>query len=217
MAIKILVAGQKEVFWRGLVEILNERPDFFELVAVCSEASEAIEKSVELNPDIVMLDEWLVDVSMDIVRTLRERLPKMRIILVISPRKESDISQILTTEANAYVDKDVGEDLLGRIISYVYQGNAHVSPRIARKLLKIARQPYEVMAGTQSGGDIHLSIRETDILKLVAKGEGNKEIATELCITVNTVKGHLSSIIHKMHVGNRVQAINLARKKGILV
>jgi len=171
-----------------------------------------MEKSIELNPDIILLDEGI----MEIAQSIREQLPKTHIIFITTPRQESDISQILKAEANAYIDKDITIEALTSVISRVYMGHAHVSPRIARKLLKETIYPHEVMKWERHEGDIGLSKREIEVLTLVAKGESNKEIASKLYISENTVKRHLSSIMGKMHVHNRLQAATLAKEKGIL-
>ena len=210
--IKVLLAEREEVFRRGLVNVLQETPNV-EIVAICTQGSETIEKSIELNPDIILLDEGMIEVS----HSIRERLPEKRIILITTPSKESDIRQILKAEANAYIDKDITITAITGVLSRVYQGDASVSPRIARKLLKEAVPFHEVMEGEHPKADINLSRREAEVLILVAKGERNKEIASRLCISENTVKGHLSSILAKMHVRNRLQAVSLAREKGIVL
>jgi DNA-binding NarL/FixJ family response regulator len=209
--IRLLLAERDEVFRRGLVDVLKEMPNV-EIVAICSQGFEAVGKSLELSPDIVLLDEDIIEIS----QSIREQLPKTHIILITTPRQESDISQLLKAEADSYIDKDIDIEALTLLIPRVYQGYAQVSPRIARKLLKASIYPHEAMERNRHEGDISLSRREIDVLTLVAKGESNKEIASKLSISENTVKGHLSNIMGKMHVRNRLQAATLAKEKGVL-
>jgi len=209
--IKLLIAERQEVFRQGLVDVLREMTDV-EIVAICSQGFETLEKSIELNPDIVVLDEGLIEIS----RRIKEQLPATRIVLITTPRQESNIPQILKAEANAYMDKDITIDAFTSVIYRVYMGHASVSPRIARKLLKETIYSHGAIEAEQREYDIGLSGREIEVLVLVAEGESNKEIASKLHISENTVKGHLSNIMGKMHVHNRLQAAKLAKEMGIL-
>jgi DNA-binding NarL/FixJ family response regulator len=216
--ISVILAGNREIWWEGLLGLLKERSPEYEVAAVCYDALETIEKANQFKPDILLLDEEIKGGDCgEIAQRINRLHIETNIIILIKPYKNIDLSSLLKANVKGYVDKDISYSGLASTILHVYRGDfAMLSQAIARLLMKQV-ETYRDTMFTHGERNIGLSKREREVLTMLAnKGTTNKEMAAALHITNNTVKAHLSSIMEKMQVRNRQQATIIAREIGIV-
>jgi len=212
---KVLLVDKREIFREGLARLLSEKPDI-EVLATCGCSSEAIEKAQIFHPDVVIIDTELEENGCaEATRCISEYLPSVKIIILTHSEEDSDLLSTFEAGAKGYVSKDLTIDDLIKTITLVLDGAVIISAPMAAKVLnefssmKVAQDKMPTNHGAK------LSKREHEVLRLVAKGISNKDIAKELFITENTVKVHLHNIMEKLKAHNRLQAVMLARGWGV--
>jgi len=214
--IKVLLADKRELFREGLAKILESEPNI-EVVSTCSSGVECIQRTSELNPDVILLDTEISECDcIEAIQCINKQSSAPRIIMLTHSLEDQDLFSSLKAGARAYISKDTKvEDLIGTI-TRVSVGEVIITAPMASKLLQEFVLLEESKDEKRQKYDVSLSEREAEVLALVAKGRSNREIAGALFITVNTVKVHLSKILEKLHVRNRLQAAALALEKGIV-
>lgn len=216
--IRIVLASNQELWWEGLLLLLRERAKDIEVLAICYDGIDTINKATQLQPDMVLLDEEIKGGDCgEVAQRINELHFEIKIIIVIKPYKDISLSTSFKARAKAYIDKDITYTELENCIHQVAKGGVVVISRlVAQKLLdQVASYGGTMRARVEY--DVGLSKREKEVLTLLTKkGITNKEIADFLQITENTVKAHLSSILEKMKVRNRQQAAIQARESGIV-
>jgi two-component system, NarL family, response regulator len=201
--VRILIADDHPVVREGLVALISRRSDM-QVVAEASNGQEAVEQFLRHRPDIALLDLRMpVMDGVEAITAIREKVPTARLIVLTAFDGDEDIDRGLRAGANAYLLKDAPRDGLLKCIREVHEGQTVIPPAIAAKLADRL---------TTSG----LTRRETQVLRLVADGMGNREIAAELSIGAGTVKTHVSSILAKLNAADRTQAATIALRRGIL-
>jgi NarL family two-component system response regulator LiaR len=203
---RILVADDHDLFRVGLAASLATYEDI-EVVAQASTGRMAVRLAAELRPDVVLMD--LRMPNFDGLQATSEILkndPSARVVALTVVAREADVAAAIMAGASGYVIKDAPIDDLVTAIRAAASGSAWLSPRAARAVLDRMRREH-VAAGppAETRGE-QLSPRELEVLELVARGLDNKEIAAELCISPRTAKNHVSSILSKLGVTNRIQA-----------
>jgi DNA-binding NarL/FixJ family response regulator len=216
MTIKILIVDDQSLFREGLKTLLAVQPDF-EVVGEASNGEEALRLSATLKPGVILMD--LRMPVLDGVRTterLREVMPDARVIMLTTFDDDDLVFDGLRAGATGYLLKDVSSEKLFEAIRAAAKGEYFLLPSITAKVIaEFSRLPRAVNH-RQSELAESLSPRELEILRLVATGVSNKEIADRLVISEGTVKNHLSSILSKLSVKDRLQAVIKARELGIL-
>jgi DNA-binding NarL/FixJ family response regulator len=216
MTIKILVVDDQSLFREGLKTLLAVQLDF-DVVGEASNGEEALRLAVTLRPGVILMD--LRMPVLDGVRAterLREVLPDARVIMLTTFDDDDLVFDGLRAGATGYLLKDVSSDKLFEAIRAAARGEYFLLPSITAKVIaEFSRLPRSV---NHRSGELAepLSPRELEILRLVATGVSNKEIADRLVISEGTVKNHLSSILSKLAVKDRLQAVIKARELGIL-
>lgn len=206
--IRIIVTDDHPVVRDGLVAILSTQPDFA-VVGDAASGQETLDLAREERPDIVLLD--LEMPEMDGVETLRQlqRLaPEARVIIFTAFDTDERILSAVRAGAQGYLLKGAPRNDIFRAIRVVYQGGSLLEPMIAQKLLRQVSQ--------ESPPDMVLTPRELDVLRLLARGLQNKEIAIELGITGRTTKFHVGSLLRKLGAGNRTEAVAVAAQRGLI-
>lgn len=206
MTTSILVADDHPIFRDGLVKSLEE-DGTFSVVGVASSASEAVELAASLMPDIALLDLSMPGGGLSaIAQIASQNLAKHVAMLTVSEDGE-DVSEALRLGAKAYILKGVSARELRGILSDVAKGETHVAPSLAAKMLTFMTKEQKPTSPLDD-----LTKREEDILRLVATGQSNKEVATALGLQEKTVKHYMTAILEKLHARNRVEAALIAQK-----
>ena len=205
--IRIVIADREEVFRAGLAKLLKRELNI-EVVSTCTLGLEAVENVHKYQPDVILIHGVLKDSSgIEVAQCISEGQSKTNIIVLTHSKAEDDLVSAIRAGAKAYLPKDVSIDNLIRTITLVAEGGVVVAPVMATKLLA----EFNILEEDKSAEKLasFLSQREREVLILVAQGFTNKEIATTLTVSDNTVKVHLRNIMEKLHAHTRQQAVNL--------
>jgi DNA-binding NarL/FixJ family response regulator len=222
-AIRILLCEDQMLMRQGLRTIL-ELETGFEVVGEAANGEEAIQRFDELRqqgygPDIILMDiQMPVKNGVQATAAITTAHPSARVIILTTFDYEDYVFEAIKAGAMGYLLKDVPADELASTIRKVHRGEPFIQPRVASKLLiEFGRKGRPLPASPQpTGSDEELSAREIDVLKLLAAGASNRDIADTLALAEGTVKNHVSNILSKLHAENRTQAANLAREKKII-
>ncbi|NOX61660.1 MAG: response regulator transcription factor [Chloroflexi bacterium] len=210
--IRVLIADDHHLFREGLQRILADAPGI-EVVGGVSSGEKALSAADELKPDVVLLDVNMPGLGgLEAARRLRARHPNLGIIMLTVSEQEEDLFEAIRAGARGYMLKNSTADELALGIRRVYAGEAMISPAMSVKLLE---QFAAMQAASQSPPQERLTARERDVLRLVARGLSNKEIAAELALSPHTVKAHLRHILDKLHLRSRAQAAAWAERHGL--
>jgi len=215
--IKVLVADDHALFRRGITSVLASQ----ENLAVVGEAAdglEAIEKAQAISPDVILMDLNMPRCNgLEATQALQAKMPEVNILVLTVSDNEADLFAAMKFGAKGYILKNTEPDELVQAIFHIAQGGVIISPLMAAKLLNEFREPgAEVAAKSPQQTEANLSPREDEVLRLVAQGATNREIAESLFISENTVKTHLRNIMDKLHLANRSQAAAYAVKRGLV-
>lgn len=200
--IRVLLVDDHSLFRRGIFAVLAGHGSF-DIVGEAVNGIEAIEKARELTPDVIVMDlEMPKCGGVEASLVLQSELPQINILVLTVSEKETDLFAAMKAGAKGYILKNTEPEELVQAVMHIARGGVIVSPSMAAKLLTEFKtsETYQVEA------DSDLSQREGEVLQLIAKGSSNKEIASALFISENTVKTHLRNIMSKLHVANRSQA-----------
>jgi DNA-binding NarL/FixJ family response regulator len=207
MAIRIVVTDDHAVVRQGLRMFLELDPEL-EVVGEAANGAEALTLAKELQPDVVLMDLLMpVMDGITAIARLREEAPDVEVIALTSVLEDASVVGAIRAGATGYLLKDTNADELRRAVKAAAAGQVQLSPEAATRLMREVRAPEKPEALTE---------RETDVLKALAKGQANKEIARELAIGEKTVKTHVSSILAKLGVQSRTQAVLHAMKVGLI-
>jgi len=212
--IRILIADDHTVLRSGLRLLLNAQPDF-EVVGEASTGEETVERAIALQPDVLLLDIAMPDINgLEAARRIRQQAPELRIIVLTMYDDEAYLRQFLEMGAAGYVLKKAADTELAAAIRAVHRGESFVYPSLMGRLIdSYLKQPSLPTTTEDNDG---LSPREVDVLRLVALGYTNQQIADELCIGVSTVETHRTRIMEKLGLRGRAQLVRYALAKGLL-
>ena len=211
MTIRILIADDQALVRTGFRKILESEPDL-EVVAEAGDGGEAVEAALLHRPDVVLMDIRMP--RLDGLEATRRLAGKTRILVLTTFDLNEYVYEALRGGASGFLLKDAPADQLVTAIRVVAAGNALLAPSITRRLIEeFARRPP---SNAQPAEFNALSPRELEVLQLVARGLSNAEIATELYVSDATVKTHVSRILRKLSLRDRVQAVVLAYESGLL-
>lgn len=210
--IRVLIAEDQTLMRQGLKTILDLE-DGFEVVGVACDGREAVDRALVLRPDIVLMDVQMPHVN-GVVATaqLSASLPSARVIILTTFDNDDYVFDGIKAGARGYLLKDTPADELLNTIRRVYAGESIIQPSVATRL--IAEFTRRNTPATQEYES--LSERERDVLRLLADGLSNKEIASQLVLAEGTVKNHVSTILDKLHAANRTQAARIGREQGLI-
>ena len=215
--VRVLVVDDHALFRRGIVAVVAGQENL-EVAGEAIDGLEAIAKAGEIVPDIILMDLNMPHCSgLEATQALQTKMPRVKIIVLTVSDNEADLFAAMKFGARGYILKNTEPEELVQAISHVVQGGVIISPTMATRLLTEFKDPAAGVVGktTRETGAV-LSRREKEVLKLVAQGATNREIANALFISENTVKTHLSNILEKLHLANRSQAAAYAVRRGLI-
>jgi DNA-binding NarL/FixJ family response regulator len=201
--IRILSVEDHPVFLEGLTTVIGSQPDML-LVGCATDATEAITQFRQHKPDITLMDLRLPGITgTDALISIRGEFPHARIIILTTSDGDGDIQRALRAGASAYMLKSVPKDELLSVIRSVHSGKRHVPPNVAVRLAEYL-------------GEIDLTSRELEVLRLIRDGHRNKQIADELAISETTVNFHIKNLVDKLQANDRTHAVTIALRRGLL-
>lgn len=201
--LRVLVADDHLVYRMGIRMLLSSEPGM-KVVGEASDGATAIDLYRKEQPDVMLLDLRMPQKGgIDVVQAVRTEFPNARILIVTSYQTEEEIFQVLRAGALGYILKDMGRDMLIEAIRSVKAGVRWISPTIQRQFTE--RSLREA-----------LTAREVEVMKLLARGLTNKDIARVFKISESTVKNHVNSLLAKLEVSDRTEAVTLCLARGVV-
>jgi NarL family two-component system response regulator LiaR len=208
--IRVLIADDHAIVRKGIRALLSVKPDI-EVVGEASDGAETVAQAQALRPDVILMDLVMPEKDgIEATRQIVEQQPGVRILVLTSFAADDKVFPAIKAGALGYLLKDSGPDDLVQAIHQVYRGEPALEPSIARKvLLELSQPPKEPLTPEPLTG------RELEVLRLVAQGRSNRQIAEQLVIAEMTVRTHVSNILSKLHLASRTQAALYALKEGL--
>jgi len=215
MSIRVLLADDQALFREGIRMLLSVQPDI-EVVGEARDGEEAIQLAAKLRPTVVLMDLQMPRLDgVEATRLLRDSLPDCRVIVLTTFEDDEYVFDGLRAGAVGYLLKDTSAEALVQAIRAAARGEAFIQPSVAAKVVaEFSRLADQVPRADPLAET--LSDRELQVLRLVAKGATNKEIASTLVIAEGTVKNHVTSILGKLGVRDRTQAALKAKEIGLI-
>jgi DNA-binding NarL/FixJ family response regulator len=210
--IAILISDDHTLFRRGIRKLLEDEADLV-VVGEAADGHEAVRLARELVPDVVLMDIQMPGIDgIEVTRVLRREMPHLGIVFVTMYEDDEFVFRGLQAGGRGYILKDADPDTMLRAIRAVANGESLLGPTIA---LKVMRQ-FSAMEPVHECVGEGLTPREVEVLKLIAQGLANKEIAQRLAISPKTVKNHINNILSKLHLYDRTQATLYAIRSGLV-
>lgn len=208
---RIVVIEDQTLLREGMIAMLETVPDM-KVIGSAANAADGLRLCGEQRPDVVLLDLGLPDLpGMDVLRRIKADYPDLRVIVVTVHDEEGYVTEALRAGADGYLLKTISQRELAEAVLSVLRGEPALHPAVAKKVLRgfVAISRGERLAGELSG-------REREVVRLLAEGMSNRQIADALKIGVETVKTHVSSIIEKLGATDRTHAVVLALRRGLV-
>ena len=214
--LRVLIVDDHALFRRGLQMVLRQEEDI-EVVGEAGDGHEAVDRAQELMPDVVLMDVRMPGQSgIKATEQIKDLLPHAKILMLTISDEEADLYDAIKAGASGYLLKEISIDEVADAVLSVSSGQSRISPSMASKLLtefaamsKRADERHQLPA-------VRLTEREMEVLKLVAQGMNNRDIAKELFIAENTVKNHIRNILEKLHLHSRMEAVVYAVREKLL-
>ena len=214
--IRVLVVDDHALFRRGLEIVLAEEPDI-RVIGEAGDGAEAVLKAADLLPDIILMDVRMPRRSgIEACTSIKEVVPSAKIIMLTISDDEADLYDAIKAGASGYLLKEISIDEVAAAIRSVAGGQSLISPSMASKLLTEFATMIKKGDERQQVPAPRLTDRELEVLKLVAKGLNNRDIAKELFISENTVKNHIRNILEKLQLHSRMEAVVYAVREKLL-
>jgi len=212
--IRVLVVDDQELFRRGLTMLLAVE-DGLEVVGEAGDGLEGVELAERAAPDVVLLDVRMPKKSgIEACTAIKETVPSAKIIMLTVSDEEADLYEAVKSGASGYLLKDSSIEEVAQAVRVVADGQSLISPSMAIKLIDEFKQMAKPERAT--GPALRLTERELDVLRLVAQGHSNKEIAARLFISENTVKNHVRNMLEKLQLHSRMEAVMYAVRENLL-
>jgi NarL family two-component system response regulator LiaR len=209
--IRILIVDDHAIVREGLRGLINIEPDM-ELVGEASSGDEGVEKALALRPDVILMDLLMGEMDgVTAIRKIKAQWGDARVLVLTSFLEDDKVFPAIENGALGYLLKDTQPDELLDAIRGVYQGETMLHSSIAKKIMQRIRDHKQ--ESKEPGPE--LTERELDVLKLLAQGDGDREISEKLVISERTVHFHVGNILSKLHLANRTQAALYAIRKGL--
>jgi two-component system NarL family response regulator len=212
--VRVLVVDDQELFRRGLIMLLSGDTDI-EVVGEAADGVTATDLAVKTAPDVILLDVRMPRrTGVEACRAIKEAVPSAKIIMLTVSDEEADLYESVKNGASGYLLKDSSIEEVAQAIRVVNEGQSLISPSMAVKLIDEFKQMSK--PEREQGPALRLTERELEVLRLVAKGLNNREVAKELFISENTVKNHVRNILEKLQLHSRMEAVMYAMREKLL-
>lgn len=210
--IRVLIVDDHAIVREGIQTYLSGWPEI-EVIGEASDGLDAIQKSRELKPDVILMDLMMPKMNgMEAIHAIRMEDSEAKILVLTSFSDDDKVFPAIRAGALGYLLKDSSAQELVDAVMQVSRGESSLHPTIARKVIR------ELSQGTPHMGNREmLTDREVEVIRLVAQGFSNQEIAEQLCLSKLTVRTHISNILTKLHLENRTQAALFALKEGLVI
>lgn len=211
---RVIIADDHALFRDGVASLL--KVSGMDVVGQASDGLEALELTRELHPDIVLMDIKMPRHNgLEATRLIKAEMPEVKVVMVTVSDEEEDLFEAIKSGAQGYLLKNISGEEFGRMLAAIVGGDAPLSSGLAAKVLdEFARLGQEPRSSDSAEDE--LSDRERQVLEKVASGATNKEIASSLSISDNTVSYHMKNILAKLHLRNRAQAVAYAVRTGLV-
>ena len=210
----MLLVDDQELFRRGLTMVLASEPGLA-LAGEAADGETAVEMVIGLAPDVVLLDVRMPKMSgIETCVEIKSAAPATRIVMLTASDDEADLYDAIKSGASGYLLKDASIDEVAQAVRLVADGQSLISPAMATKLL----EEFKHMSGgdRSTGLAPRLTDRELQVLRLMARGDNNREIGEQLFISANTVKNHVRNILEKLQLHSRMEAVMYAVRERLL-
>ncbi len=211
-AITVILVDDHQMVRQGVRAFLEKQPDI-SVVGEAASGAEALRLAAELVPDVVLMDLVMPDMDgVETTRRLKQISPGSQVIILTSYHDDEHIFPAIRAGALSYILKDVSSGELAEIVRKAARGEAVMHPHVAARVMQ------ELRGGPRANAQLssELSERELEVLRLIADGLNNTEIAERLVISEHTVKRHVSNILSKLHLADRTQAAVYAWREGVV-
>lgn len=214
--IRVIIVDDHALFRRGLQMVLEVEEDI-DVVGEAGDGSEALSKAEETVPDVVLMDVRMPKRSgLEATRAIKEILPNTKILMLTISDEEADLYEAIKAGASGYLLKEISIEEVANAVRAVNAGQSLISPSMASKLLNEFASMVKRSDERAGVPAPRLTERELQVLKLVARGYNNRDIAKELFISENTVKNHVRNILEKLHLHSRMEAVVYAVRERLL-
>jgi two-component system, NarL family, response regulator len=201
--IRILTVDDHPLLRKGIAALVNAEPDM-ELVAEASSGTDAIQQFKKHRPDVTLMDLQMPEMGgIEAIIAIRTDFPNARMVVLTTYPGDMQVLRALKAGARGYLLKGNVDQELSEVIRAVHAGQKRIPPEVATQLAEHTEEDQ-------------LTSREIDVLRLLAAGNANKQIASRLSITEDTVKSHVANILAKLHANDRTHAVTIALKRGII-
>ncbi|WP_313960522.1 response regulator transcription factor [Nocardioides sp. zg-1228] len=212
--VRVLVVDDQELFRRGLIMLLGGDSDI-EVVGEAADGITATDLAITTAPDVILLDVRMPRrTGVEACRAIKEAVPATKIIMLTVSDEEADLYESVKNGAAGYLLKDSSIEEVAQAVRVVNEGQSLISPSMAVKLIDEFKQMSK--PEREQGPALRLTERELEVLRLVAKGLNNREVAKELFISENTVKNHVRNILEKLQLHSRMEAVMYAMREKLL-
>jgi DNA-binding NarL/FixJ family response regulator len=213
MTIKVLIADDHKLFRQGLIGLMKTREDLVEVIGEAETGEEAVQMAGKLNPDVILMDIYMPQTDgLQAAKEIRQQFPQIAVVMLTSSERDGHLYEAAQIGVAGYLLKSLDANELFDLLHGVTHGEPAMTRAMASKLLKsVANRMADEDKGEQP-----LTERELFVLRLVASGASNQEIADKLTISVNTVKSHIKNILEKLQLENRTHAATNALKHGLV-
>ena len=214
--IRVMICDDHALFRRGLKMVLEAEPDI-DVIAEAEDGETAVTEVAEHVPDVVLMDVRMPSVDgIEATRRIAEAVPSTKIVMLTVSDEEADLYEAIKAGATGYLLKEISIEEVASAVRAVVAGQSLISPSMASKLLTEFTNLAKRADERTTVPTPRLTDRELEVLRLVAQGKSNREIAGDLYISENTVKNHVRNILEKLHLHTRMEAVMYAVREKLL-
>ncbi len=214
--IRVLLVDDHHLFREGLLNILQTQVDF-EVVGEAEDGLEALVKTRLLHPDLILMDVSMPGLNgLEATLKIKQEMPEVTIVMLTVRDEEEMLFQAVKNGAQGYLLKSIRSPEMLALLRGAVNGNAAITPYLGGRILEEFRRLSRKETGQPQDDSVTLTVREKEVLTLAAQGASNAEIATELCISIHTVKSHMRNVLAKLQADQRHEAAFYARQRGLL-